>query len=58
MDLKPKDIMTRQVGQYKSTNTDAATGTKAQILTQRALSGLRERYGDGDGDRQAQAPIH
>jgi hypothetical protein len=29
-----------QVGQYKSTNTDAGAGTKAQILTQSALPGF------------------
>ncbi len=29
-----------QVGLYKSTNTDAAAGTKEQILTQAALTGL------------------
>jgi hypothetical protein len=28
-----------QVGQYKSANTDAAAGTKAQILTQPAVAG-------------------
>ena len=28
-----------QVGWYKRTNTDAACGTKAQILTQPALAG-------------------
>jgi len=30
-----------QVGQYKSTNPDAAAGTKARILTQPALPGSR-----------------
>ena len=30
-----------QVGQYKITNTDAAAGTKARILTQPALPGAR-----------------
>jgi hypothetical protein len=30
-----------QVGWYKSTNTDEAAGTKAQILTQPALPGQK-----------------
>ena len=39
-------LLDYQVGQYKNTNTDAAAGTKAQILTQPALpgAGLLRRF--------------
>ena len=40
----PESVKTTfQVGQYKSTNTDAAAGTKAQILTQPALAGYARK---------------
>ena len=48
-----REFSRRQVGQYKSTNSDAAAGTKAQVLKQPALQAAIEREESSNGCRRS-----